>query len=77
MLLPAIFLSASDSRLIHGARGTPFALPQIARIRLRRAAGVTSKEDPVTNQELYFKLWDREQAKFERMLGAVPTERAD
>lgn len=31
----------------------------------------------MTNQELYFKLWDREQAKFERMLDAVPSERTD
>jgi uncharacterized damage-inducible protein DinB len=31
----------------------------------------------VTNQELYLKLWDREQGKFERMLDAVPSERTD
>jgi uncharacterized damage-inducible protein DinB len=31
----------------------------------------------VTNKELYLKLWDREQGKFERMLDAVPSERTD
>ena len=31
----------------------------------------------MTNQELFLKMWDREQAKFERMLDAVPSERTD
>ena len=31
----------------------------------------------MTNQELFLKLWDREQAKFQRMLDAVPAERVD
>ena len=31
----------------------------------------------MTNQELFFKLWDREQPKFQRMLDAVPPDRAD
>ena len=31
----------------------------------------------MTNRELFFKLWDREQPKFERMLEAVPPDRAD
>jgi uncharacterized damage-inducible protein DinB len=31
----------------------------------------------VTNQELYWKLWDREQDKFERMFDAVPSDRLD
>lgn len=31
----------------------------------------------MTEQELFWKLWDREQGKFERMFEAVPSERAD
>ena len=31
----------------------------------------------MTNRELFLKLWEREQGKFQRMLDAVPTERGD
>lgn len=31
----------------------------------------------MTNRELFVKLWEREQGKFQRMLDAVPTERGD
>ena len=31
----------------------------------------------MTNRELFLKLWEREQPKFERMLDAVPSERGD
>jgi len=31
----------------------------------------------VTNEELFLKLWEREQPKFQRMLDAVPSDRVD
>lgn len=31
----------------------------------------------MTNQELFLKLWEREQPKFQRMIDAVPSERLD